>query len=157
MDIRNDTELQTAMLTSAEEALELITQEVIRIFRNDYILKYAYIDNPAEYERTNEFYDAWDWSEIKRGLKSLATELWYNPEKIQTFDAERFIHGSVYSTPNFVGANLPAILEGKQSSLWLSVPRPVKFWEKFIEDMLDNGQLEKIISKHFLSKGFTRI
>lgn len=145
------------MLQLAEEALDQTTQEVIKIFRNDYLLKYAYIDNPVEYQRTLEFYNAWKWSEVKKDLLSLTTELYYNADDVKTFDAERFIHGSKYSNPNFVGDNLPAILEGKQSSLWISVYRPIKFWEKFIQDMLDNGGLEKILTKHFSEKGFTRI
>jgi hypothetical protein len=157
MDITNQQDLQKLMLTLAEEALDLTTEEVIRLFRNNYLKLYAYIANPQMYERTYEFYKAWQWSEVKKDVKSLATELYYNSDDVKTFDAERFIHGSKYSKPENVSDTLPEILEGKKSSLWLSVYRPIKFWEKFLEDMLDSGQLEKILYKHFSTKGFTRI
>ncbi len=145
------------MTTLAEEALLETTEEVLKIFQNDYLLKYAYIDNPQIYERTNEFFDSWNWSEVKKTINSISMELWYNPDMIKTFNPEKFQHGSIYSNPNFVGDNLPSILEGKQSSLWLSVHRPVKFFERFLEDMIDNGQLEKIVTRRFTAKGFSKI
>lgn len=84
-------------------------------------------------------------------------ELWYDPTKLKTFDPDRFIHGSKYSSPNDIRDNLPAILEGKQSSLWLSVPRKGKFWEEFIQEMFSKGELDKILTKHFSKRGFVRI
>jgi len=109
------------------------------------------------YDRTNEFSDAWNFTKLKKTATKLSKELWYDPSYIKTFDIDKFQHGSKYSTPNFVGSNLPAILESKQSSLWLSVSREEKFFQKFLKDMLDGGQLEKIITRHFVSGGFRKV
>lgn len=46
----------------AGEALEDASDEVLEIFKRDYIMGYAYIDNPKEYRRTFEFKEAWDFT-----------------------------------------------------------------------------------------------
>ena len=139
------------------EILEKIAKDVLEIFKEKYIWKYAYIKSPKMYDRTNEFSDAWNFTKLKKTATKLSKELWYDPSYIKTFDIDKFQHGSKYSTPNFVGSNLPAILESKQSSLWLSVSREEKFFQKFLKDMLDGGQLEKIITRHFVSGGFRKV
>jgi hypothetical protein len=103
-----------------------------------------------------EFYNSWEWTQIRKLTDSLVTELWYNPANM-SFDMDTFLHGSRYSSPNDIGENLPAILEGKQSSLWLSVNRPIKFWQQFIADLFSGGKLDQIITKHFVSRGFQKV
>lgn len=139
------------------EVLEKIADEVLDVFKENYIWKIAYIKNPKMYERTNEFADAWDFTPLKKTAMKLSKELWYDSSVVKTFEPDKFIHGSKYSNPNFIGDNLPAILEGKQSSLWLSVSRKEKFFQKFLKDMLDGGDLEKIMTKHFVAGGFRRV
>lgn len=157
MEIKNEQDLKRAMEKLAGEALEDASDEVLEIFKRDYIMGYAYIDDPQQYERTFEFKESWIFTDLKKQANVLLKELWYNPEKMKTFDPDRFIHGSKYSTPNDVRDNLPAILEGKQSSLWLSVSRKGKFWDEFIQEMFSRGELDKILTKHFSKKGFVRI
>src|SRR6185369_3959194 len=131
-DIRNQQDLIKVLEKEAEEALENISEVVLKIFKDKYIWKYAYIKKPKMYDRTNEFADAWEFSELKKQVKTISKYLWYNPDNVKTFDPDNFIHGSIYSSPNDVRDNLPAILEGKQSSLWLSVSREEKFFQKFL-------------------------
>lgn len=145
------------MKEKAEKAIGEAAKEVLKVFKNEYVIKFAYIENPKQYSRTLEFLNAWDFSDVKAELTKVSTELFYNPDLLKTFDPDNFIHGSHYSSPPDIRDNLPAILEGKQSRLWLSVPRNVKFFEKFLKDMFDGGQLEKILTKHFLNNGFKRI
>ena len=161
--IKNESELLSVMEEAAREALEAVTEEVLRLFKSAYIRKYVYgshgkniVYYDGSRKPTYEFEDAWVWTEIKKQLKSLVTTMWYDPSNMK-FHMNTFLHGSKYSTPPDVRDNLPAILEGKQSSLWLSVYRPIKFYEKFIEDMFDKGELEKIIIKHFEANGFKKI
>jgi len=157
MDIKNQTQLQTELEKKATKALKAVTKEVLEIFKKDYIDKFAYIKSPKQYQRTYEFRESWDFTEIKKNLTTLSTELWYDSSKMKTFDPERFIHGSRYSSPNDVRETLPEILESKQSSLWISVSRTIKFWDWFVRAMIQGGQLEKIMTKHFTSQGFKRI
>ncbi len=157
MEIKNEQDLKKVMEKLAGEALEDASDEVLEIFKRNYIMGYAYIDNPKQYERTFEFKEAWDFTALKKQANTILKELWYDPTKLKTFDPDRFIHGSKYSSPNDIRDNLPAILEGKQSSLWLSVPRKGKFWEEFIQEMFSKGELDKILTKHFSKRGFVRI
>jgi len=157
MEIKNEQDLKKMMEKLAGEALEDASDEVLEIFKRDYIMGYAYIDNPKEYRRTFEFKEAWNFTDLKKQANTILKELWYDPAKLKTFDPDRFIHGSKYSSPNDIRDNLPAILEGKQSSLWLSVPRKGKFWEEFIQEMFSKGELDKILTKHFSKRGFVRI
>ena len=161
--ITNDSQLLKAMEDAARNALDGITNEVLGLFQEQYVRKYVYDSHGenAMYHAgtktaTNEFLEAWQFDNIKKTLNTLSTELWYNPGKLH-FDMDTFLHGSLYSTPPDIRASMPQILEGKQSSLWISVNRPVKFFEQFISDMFSGGQLEKIITKHFLNNGFTKI
>jgi hypothetical protein len=157
MAVHNASELVQLMEKLATEALEKVVEDVLEIFKRDYIMGMAYIKNPKEYTRTFEFSEAWDFTPIKSSLLSLVTELWYDPSKMRTFDPDRFIHGSKYSSPPDVRDNLPAILEGKRSSLWISVDREKQFWQEFMVEMFSNGKLDSIISKRFREKGFEKI
>lgn len=148
-----------------EEALEAITEEVLDLFRKEYIRKYVYNSHGSNVDYhagsgvpTYEFENAWDWTPIRRQVNSLVTELWYNPSRL-TFDADTFKHGSIYSRPEDVRASLMDILNktGYSSSLWLSVSRDTAYWEQFLIDMFDSGKLGQIINKHVTSKGFTPI
>lgn len=159
MDIQNDQQLEQVILNASEKALRAVTEDVLQRFRKDYIRRYVYESHSPNkvYKPTFEFELAWDWTQMIRTVKSISTELWYDSNKVQTFDPKRFIHGSKYSSPNDVRDNLPSILEGKRSSLWVSVSRPVKFWQQFISFMIQGGAMNKIVEKHFVAAGFTRI
>lgn len=157
MEIKNDNDLKALMEKLAGEALEDASEEVLSIFKNKYIMGYAYIENAKQYSRTFEFREAWDFTALKKQANTLFKELWYNPSEMKTFDPDRFIHGSKYSSPPDVRDNLPAILEGKRSSLWLSVDRKGKFWQEFLKGMFDSGELNRIMTKHFSKRGFVKI
>jgi len=157
MTINNPTQLAQTMERLAREALEKVVEDVLEIFKRDYIMGIAYIKNPKEYTRTMEFAEAWDFTPIKSNVLSLVTELWYDPSKMKTFDPDRFIHGSKYSSPPDVRDNLPAILEGKRSSLWISVDREKQFWQEFMVEMFGNGTLDSIITRRFKEKGFEKV
>ena len=161
--ITNDSQLLKAMEDAARNALDGITNEVLGLFQEQYVRKYVY-DSHGENamyhagtkSATGEFLESWQWSALTKTVNTLATELWYNPGKLH-FDMDTFLHGSKYSSPPDSRASLPYILEGKQSSLWISVNRPVKFFEQFISDLFDGGNLEKIVTRHFQAQGFVRV
>ena len=155
-DIRNERQLRKILEEQTAGAINDTADEVLDLFLKDYIEKFAYIDNPKMYDRTMEFKNSWEFSDLKKSAMSISRELWFNDSKMTTFDTSKFIHGSIYSTPRDVRSNLPSILEGKRSKLWISVERRVKFWEKFISDMFSGGKLEQILNKHFSKRGFVK-
>lgn len=168
MDIASEQGLAAAIEILVKEALEDITKEVLDQFKKNYIRKYVYSSPDSHSPNklyhggtgtpTFEFEKAWDWTPVKKQLKSLVTEMWFNPSRM-TFNSDSFRHGSIYSRPEDVRASLMDILnkDGYSSSLWLSVKRKEAYWDKFLEDMIDDGQLGKIIEKHFVAKGFVKI
>lgn len=142
----------------AGEAIERSAEEILNIFINNYVLKYAYIKSPQEYERTNEFARSWEWTPLKKEFVRISKEMFYDYEKnMPTFNMKKFQHGSKYSSPEDVRNNLMEILNTREASrLWLSVTREEPYWDKFISDMF-GGMLEKIITKNFKKVGFTKI
>lgn len=151
----------------ASEILEETADEVIEIFKRDYIMRYVYeshMPNVKYHNNTRkptyEFRDSWDWTAIKKTLKTISKELWFDPSKL-SFDESTFLHGSKYSTPEDVRENLMDILNktGRSSRLWLSSTaiRPVAYWNKFLEDFISGGQLDRILTKNFSLRGIKRI
>lgn len=165
MDIKNENDLQVMIEIQARLALEGATEEILERFKKDYLRKYVY-DSHGDNEEyhggsgmaTYQFEESWEWTEIKRVTDILVTEMWYNPDDMD-FDRDSFLHGSKYSKPQDVRHNLMDILnkKGFSSDLWLSVYRPVAYWEQFIVDLFDRGELHRIITKHFIKQGFTTI
>lgn len=143
------------------KAIEQTTEKVLDLFQKKYLMKFAYYagGNNTRYhdetgEPTWEFYKAWDWTPIRKKINSLVTELWYDSSDVN-YEPVGFAHGSKYSNPHDVSENLPAILEGKQSRLWMSVPRRGKFWQEFIADMFDGGKLDKMLRAELKAAGLT--
>ncbi len=155
--IKNNAELKNTLEALAGKAIEEAAEEILKIFQDKYIWGMAYIDNPKQYERTGELSEAFHFSELKRESMRLSMELFYDVTKMKTFDMDRFIHGSKYSSPTDIRNNLPVILEGKQSSLWLSVSREGKFWQEFIKEAFQGGMLDKILMKHLTANGFVKV
>lgn len=163
MEIRNEQDLKSLMEKLAGEALEKAANDVIEKFKKDYILKYVYDTDPESYRRTWDFLNAWDWTDLKRDLKTISKEMWFNPGKIThiNIDDGFYQHGSIYSRPPIVSASIMEILnkKGRPSSLWLSnnTNRKEAYWDKFIEDMFKGGELDRILTKRFSEKGFVKI
>jgi hypothetical protein len=164
MDIKNEQELNQLVEKLAREAIESITIEVLNLFKT-YVYKHVYTSHGSNaiYHDgsglpTYEFMEAWQWSEIRKQLDVISTQMWFNPGRMD-FDMDTFKHGSKYSTPPDARASLMDILNktGYSSSLWLSVSRKVAYWDEFISDMFDRGELGKIVTRHFLSKGFQKV
>jgi hypothetical protein len=166
-DIRNQTELNLLLEKIAEEAIEATADEVLEIFRRDYILKYVYeshMPNQVYHNKTRkatfEFRDAWEWTMLKKVANTLMKELWYNPATLG-HDITTYLHGSKYSSPEDVRENLMDILNktGRSSRLWLSstAVRPVAYWDKFLSDMVDSGKLKTILDKQFSNRGVSRL
>lgn len=148
------------METLAEQALEKAADRILTEFQRDYIAKYVYTNSPQMYQRTYDFLRAWDWTPIKRELKSISKTMWYNPGKVDT-NIDKYQHGSIYSTPPSVISSLMEILDkkGRSSSLWLSngVNRKEAYWQKFIEDFVEGGRMNKILTEEFKKVGLKKI
>lgn len=164
-NILNEKQLLKIMEEKATKALNNITEEVLELFKTEYIDKYVYnshgpnkVYHDGSSQPTGEFREAWQWADLKKATNSLVTYMWYNPGKL-SFDVDSFKHGSIYGTPEDARASLMDILnkQGYSSSLFLSVSRSVAYFDQFIIDLFDNGKLDQIIAKHFKKEGFSKI
>ena len=162
MEIRTEDELKSLLEKAAGEALEKTSKRVIKILKEDYIMKYVYDKDPVKYRRTWDFLDAWDFTPLEKDIKKISTELWFNPGRIihVNIDKDFYQHGSIYSRPEIVMASIMEILDkkGRTSSLWLSnnTNRKEAYWKKFIKDMFSGGMLSKILEEEFLAVGFSK-
>lgn len=161
-------DLQSLIEQQARKAIEAATEEVLDIFKEKYIQKMVYDSHKvnARYhddtmEPTGQFKRAWMWTAISKVLNTLSTEMFYDPTLLR-HDSSTFLHGSKYRKRGSIWSEdaretLMDILnkEGRSSSLWLSVSRPEAYFDRFIEDMFDNGELNRILTKHFTAHGFT--
>jgi uncharacterized phage-associated protein len=146
----------------ATEALEKIAGRVLEIFKKDFVRKLVYQSHGTNkvYKPTYEFEKAWQWTPLKKQVMTLSKEMYYNPIGM-TLDRDNFIHGSNFpkSSPSDARKNLADILNksGKSSSLWVSVSRPVPYWDVFILAAFQGGMLSKIVNEEFTKVGFKRV
>lgn len=148
------------------------TREVLAKFKLDYVKKYVYDSHPAPTvynnpEKDSTFMETWEWTSIKKSAGEISTRMFnnygkmnLNKDKYPLFkDHSVGIHGS----SGFDGWEEDArpymaeILnkKGFSSNLPISVFRPISYWDKFIEDYLKSGELERIIKKYAKKYGLT--
>ena len=165
MVIQNQANLSNVIEDQARKAIEEATEEILDLFKEEYVQKMVYDShgsNTVYYngngKPTGEFKDAWLWTDISKSANKLITTFFYNPSLL-SHDAPSFLHGSTFGSPQDAREQLPDILNktGRSSSLHISVSRPQAYFDEFIQDMFDNGDLEKILTKYFVKYGFTPI
>ena len=165
MVIQNQADLSSVIENQARKAIEEATEEVLDLFKEKYVQAMVYDShepNKDYYNKsktpTGEFKEAWLWTDIKKSANRLITTFFYNPSLL-SHDAPTFLHGSTFGSPTDAREDLAAILNktGPSSSHWISVIRPQAYFDEFIQDMFDNGDLEKILTKYFVKYGFTPI
>ena len=157
--IQNESQLQQIMEKLASEALEVVADRVLKKFKEEFVEPIIFKSHGPNsvYERTGEFENSWEWTALKKDLKTLSKEMWYNPSKM-TLDRKNFVHGSNYP-PNDARKELMDILNksGYSSSLWVSVKRPAPYWDAFILAAFQGGMLSKVISEEFSKRGFKKM
>lgn len=157
--ITNEGQLKAIIERLAEEALEAVADRVLKKFKEDFVEPIVLNSHGPNsvYEKTGQFEDAWEWTALKKDLKTLSKEMWYNPSKM-TLDRKNFVHGSNYP-PNDARTELMDILNksGYSSSLWVSVRRPAPYWDVFILAAFQGGLLSKIINEEFSKRGFKKV
>jgi hypothetical protein len=150
--------------------IEKSTDELMDRFK-EYIDLYVYKSHGVNKIYSNndkKFIDSWEWSGIKKNGNALITELAMNPEKMD-FDPYAFesvssagvgIHGSYKykDWPRDMRESMDVILNKRMaSSLFVSVGRPIPYWDKFISDYISGGKIREIIKKNAVGQGLTII
>lgn len=167
MVINNPQQLQSAMERAVRRMLDSASKEILEEFKEEYIQKYVYDSHGKNkvYQNPNgqEFKESWEWTGIQKLSDELVTTMWYNYSKMST-NPGAFglvgIHGS--NVEGWSPDERPYLAEtldktGYSSSLWVSVKRPVAYWQKFIQDMFNAGKLQKILEKHARANGLVPV
>lgn len=149
-------QLQSILSSLGAEVVNEVSEKLLKIFREEYIQKYVY-DNHGEnkeYDPTGQFKQAWEFTDVKPGLKEIVTELFYNWSTM-TFSQSGYVHSS--ASPNWpedVREGLADWLNRHiSSSHWFSVYRPELYWDMFIKEMVDENRIEKLFTESFAKRG----
>lgn len=104
--------------------------------------------------RTGEFKESWTTSDAKNIGDGYQVEVSSDPSKMR-FDADTFLHGSYAGdVRGFLGEIINEGLAGSLfgSGFW-DEKRP--FFDKTIQDLVDNGLIDKWFKEEFLKHGIT--
>jgi hypothetical protein len=147
----------------AEKLIKDVSEELIILFKEDYIQKYVYDshgDNEVYFNpKGQEFKESWEWEEIKRSATQVSRMMFHNPDKMSSIpDYFGFVgvHGSmVDGWDSDERSYLPEVLNkrGYSSKLWVSVSRPAGYWTMFLNHMIVNKKLNFIVAKHAIKYG----
>ncbi|MCK5342478.1 MAG: hypothetical protein KAR20_03690 [Candidatus Heimdallarchaeota archaeon] len=155
--VTNPTELSRLIESAARRVMESAAKEILSVFKNQYVRKYAYVQGPTQYHNPNgqEFLEAWEWDEIKKVSGMLSMTMFNNWMKMTPGSraAGDFVHSSYSkSYPDDTREYLAQWLDELKSPI--SGHRTGKYWVKFISEMLESGKLKRIIDKHARANGF---
>lgn len=167
MEIRNSSQLNLALSKIAERVISNVSAQVLKYLREN-IIKYVYeygssneIYHAGSGEATYEFYNSFEWKEIKRNVAILSKELFYNYSKMN-YDKNTWLHGSDPAKIKKQGGDARKFLadilnvEGLTSSLWISKPRR-PYWDITIDELFNNRKIDKMFDVELRKVGFKRI
>lgn len=161
------------MIRIVTQVIEATTKEVLDRFKKEYIQKYVYdAHEPTVYynpDSEGRFYDAWEWTAIERSATKISSEMFMNPSSMNhEMTVEGFtntenysigIHGSRGFGNTDARESMDIILNetdsSKASPLWLTVVRPIGYWDIFISDFVNGGKLKQVVDKYSVMYGLT--
>lgn len=162
-DIRNPADVNKALMDIVEKVIAHIADDISRRLKEQ--IKRDVFTTPNEwYQRTGQFEEAWEWTKVKRSVRQIATELYYNPAGVE-YDGE-WQHGN----PGRSAAdNLADILNlafnnyqaGYTSSLMFGgrhfshYRRP--YWKNLIQELFDKGTLDVLFEAEFKKYGVVKV
>ena len=160
--ISNDGELNDIMENAARSLMQDISEEILAIFTDEYVRKYAYVYGPTKYHnpKGQEFLNAWEWTEIQRMADTLVTTMFNNPEKMTVGVRDgRYIHSSYTgSWPEDTREMLPEYLDGMPISKIIHPgDRAGGYWTRFMKSFYNTSKMKRLIRKHAKKYGFVEV
>lgn len=162
MIIANEVQLRKEMNGVIERALERVTDRMIEklrkridedVYTNDGKNKW-YVDGFGH--PTYQFKWAWEWTTIKKSMKQITTELFYNDRKV-SYIGESWVHGNPYQS---AVETLPDILNMAFRNYQhgtTSEKKPWKYgkpyWDNFIKETIDSGWFDKTFKEEMKREG----
>lgn len=153
MNITNDADLQRVMKSILKDILSTVSKKVLKHLQEN-LRKYIYSDVPLMYERTWQFYNAWNFSKIEETVNALTTELWYDSDKVQ-YNPEKWQHGNRQKSSkeklmeilNQYGPKSPGFTSrGKMDyETGRRVKKALKgfYWDKTVSELFDGGLIQQ--------------
>jgi hypothetical protein len=161
--ISSEAALKKALEDILERIIKKVSEKILKQLQKDIIENVykshspnrVYFDNTRK--PTMEFYRAWKWDEVTRGVNELTRTLFHDWESMGV-DEGGYKHSSVSANwPIDTRQFLPEYLnvDGHDSSLWISVTRR-PFWDCFLEKMFTGGMIDKWFEEELKKAGMIK-
>jgi hypothetical protein len=163
-DIKNDQQLNKLMMDITEKVIAHIAEDLSKKLQEQ-IEKDVFTTPNDWYVRTGQFEKAWKWTDVKRLLKTMTTELYYDSSEV-VHNPKRWEHGNPYES---AVENLADILNLAYNGYKAGYTSSMKFgrrhfshrrrpyWKNFIEKLLDKGELSKLFEAEFKQYGVVKV
>jgi hypothetical protein len=161
--ISSEAQLKKALEDILERIIKKVSVKILKELRADITenVYKSHSPNRDYFDHTKkptyEFYKAWDWDNVERGVDGLTRTLFYNWQGMGV-DEGGYKHSSVSANwPIDTREYLPEYLNkyGNDSSLWISVNRR-PFWDIFLYKMFDCGMIDKWFAEETKSAGLIK-
>lgn len=144
-DVTNDAELESFL----RQDLEAMVDDVINDLQAtlmEYIDEYVYSSSNTWYVSTGQFPLSWTVQKIKSNLQA---SLVFDPTGVMRWD-RGWEHGSKMGNWNSAVPYMADLLNktGGTSSLGWN-DRKVGYWDKFVADMFDGGEVDRMFAMKF--------
>jgi hypothetical protein len=147
-EIHNDNELFAAIDADLRNAISATLDDIFSIFLTNYVQKYAYTGSNAWYIPSGEFLSAWRTTQVRKAGNSIGGTIIYDP-KGMTYDFDIWKHGSQFEK---WGTAVPYMADILNTKGPIGMPwnyREEAFWDKFVEDIFDSGEIDRIFGENY--------
>lgn len=160
--IKNEYQLKVVLLSKMDDVIDRVVDKMLKAlkdqiisdtYRNEYFPNVFYHDGTGH--PTGEFLESWDTRDIRKTMKSVTGEIFFNPSKL-SIDKSSWLHGSLVRGGTDARKNLADILnlaymgytDGWTSGLMAGNGRHFSklrkpYWDNFMRKMFDEGQIDK--------------
>lgn len=154
-EITSEADLQAALRNITRTVIQNVTVQVLQKLKQRIEEDTLAGHEVLWYTRTGQFENAWLWSDISETIDTMEAELTYHPELV-IHNPEMWQHGNPFES---AVETLMEILDvdGRTSDLMFGgkyfSPERKAYWQNFIKEMYDNGELEQMFNSEFSKNG----
>ena len=165
MDITNDTVLATVLNSIVYEVISIVSEKVLAQLKADIerdVYLFGGFPNKFYYMGmgipTFQFEKSWKLDDIKQMAMTTVRNIFEDVYSMQ-YDPQNFLHGSEYGGDRRaeLADDLNVSGVAKNSDFPEHGKERQPYWDNFIREMLDEGQIEKWLSEELAKYGIIKI
>ena len=147
-NVYNDNELFAAIDADIRNAISATLDEIFSIFLTNYVEQYAYTHSNAWYVPSGEFLNAWRLTRVMKVRENIGGNIIYDPRGM-TYDFDTWKHGSQMQGWGTAVPYMADLLNVKGPIGMAWNYRDEAYWDKFVEDIFDSGEVDRIFSENY--------